>query len=46
MRGLGEQDLRNIYSKSEIKIGYKLKNSNLVESKVSIGKNLVINNEN
>ncbi len=46
MKGLSEQDLRNLYSKSDIKIGYKLKNSNLVESKVSIGKNLVINNKN
>ena len=45
-RGLSEQDIRNLYSKSEIKIEYKLKNSNLVESKVSIGKDLMINNKN
>lgn len=45
-RGLSEQDIRNLYSKSEIKIEYKLKNSNLVKSKISIGKDLIINNKN
>ena len=34
-----------MYGKSEIKIEYKLKNSDKVESKVSIGKNLIINNK-
>ena len=45
-RGLSEQDIRNLYNKSEIKIEYKLKSSNKVESKVSIGKDLMINNKN
>ncbi|MGH4141150.1 hypothetical protein [Clostridium sp.] len=45
-RGLSEQDIRNLYSKSEIKIEYKLKNSNMVESKITIGKDLMINNKN
>jgi len=45
-RGLSEQDIRNLYSKSEIKIEYKLKNSNMVHSKVSIGKDLMINYKN
>lgn len=37
IRELNEQDLRTIYSKSEIYISYKLKNSNLVEKRISIG---------
>ena len=42
-RGLNEQDLRNIYDNSEIYIAYKLKNSDLVEKRVSIGDNLKTN---
>lgn len=45
-RGLSEQDIRNLYNKSEIKIEYKLMNNNLVENKVSVGKDLIINNKN
>ena len=45
-RGLSEQDIRNLYNKTEIKIEYKLKNSNLVENKVSVGKDLIINDNN
>lgn len=43
IRGLNEQDLRNIYNNSEIYIAYKLKNSDLVEKRVSIGDNLKTN---
>jgi hypothetical protein len=42
-RGLSERDLRSIYSRSEIYISYKLKNSDLVEKRVSIGDSLKLN---
>ena len=45
-RGLNDQDIKKLYSKSEIKIEYKLNNSDLIESKVTIGKELMVNNKN
>jgi len=43
IRGLSEQNLRSIYSNSEIYIAYRLKGSDLVEKKVVIGDNMTIN---
>ena len=41
--GLSEQDIRNLYSKSEIYVSYKLKNSKLVIKNISIGDVLTVN---
>ncbi len=43
IRGLGEQDIRSLYSKSEIYIAYRLNSSDLVEKRVVIGTNMLIN---
>ena len=43
-RGLTEENIRSLYNNSEIKVSYKLKNSDTVENIISIGKNIVINN--
>jgi len=40
--GLSEEELRSIYGAAEIYVGYKTKKSNMVESKISIGKELTI----
>ncbi|HHW00229.1 MAG TPA: hypothetical protein GXX36_11820 [Clostridiaceae bacterium] len=44
IRGLSEQDLRDLYKESEIYISYKPKNGNLVEKSISVGDNLKFNN--
>ena len=42
-RGLSEQDLRNLYSESDIYISYKLRNSKIVIKNISIGDILTVN---
>lgn len=46
MRGLSVQDIKNLYSKTDVAIRYKLKSGKLVERKVSIGENLIDNTKN